>query len=369
MSVSADPDDALALRIRKFVDDQYLVIVVVLLLLSVGGMWVSYTAYLDPGTQTETRTASEWRRTATFDHGSTVTTDNPVYDTGQRLRNQQAYFPFVSPDLTGEYRFQYVASDSGDVDMDVNIRLILRGRSDGTVLWQRSRQLRRAEVAGVEPGGGTSAQFRFDMNRTRLQLERIDDVFGQIPGDPVVVVQAQTRLTGRINGRVVNREFVDELRLTRSGDAFVVTDPGEVTNTTQRTTTVSVPREYSPLWRLGGPLAATFGLGAAVGLVAARRRSDLALSTDELDRLIHRAYAEWISEGSLSQDMVSDAPDVVRVASLTDLVDIAADTNERVVYDPGKGQYVVFRYDRTYVCERPLSTESAEPTDDQPDRE
>ena len=369
MSRSPDADDALELRVREAVDEQYVVILVVLLLLSVGGLWASYTAYADPGTQPETRTTSEWRRTATFDHGSTVTADNPVYDTGQRLRNQQAYFPLVSPDLDGEYRFGYAASGSGDVDVDIDLRLILRGRSDGTTLWQRSRQLQRTGATGVAPGDGATAEFDFDMNRTRLRLERIDGAFGQVPGEPVVVVQAQTRVTGRINGQVVNREFVDELRLTRDGDAFVVSDPGEITNATRRTTTVLVPREYSPLRRVGGPLGVVLGVGAALGLVAARRQGEIRLSADERARLTHQEYAEWISEGSIPDRADSDDPNVVPMASLPDLVDVAADTNERVLYDPDREQYAVFGHDRTYVCGRPHAAEPVPETDERADGE
>jgi hypothetical protein len=358
MSGSSESDDVLQLRIRQVLDEQYVVIIAVLLLLSVGGMWASYTAYIDPGTQTETRTASEWRRTATFDHSSTVTGENPVYETGQQLQNQRAYFPLISPGLRGEYRFEYVASNSGDVNIEIDIQLILRGQSDGTTLWQRSRQLQQTTVSEVEPGDGVSSEFRFDMNQTRLQIERIDDAFGQIPGDPVVAVRARTRMTGQVNGQVINREFVDELRLTRDGDAFAVSDPGDITNTSRRTTTVSVPREYSPLRRLGGPLVLVLSLGTTIGLVVARRQNELELSTDERAQLTHQEYAEWISEGSISDRIESDDPDVLSMASLGDLVDIAADTNRRVVYDPDQKQYAVFGHDRTYVCGRRKRAES-----------
>lgn len=353
MSGSSESDDAFWLRIVRTINEQYVVIIAVLLLFSVGGMWASYTAYADPGTQTETRTVSEWRSTATFDHSSTVTVNNPVYETGQQLRNQQVYFPRVSPNLRGEYRFGYAASDSGDVNIGINIQLILRGEDDGTTLWQRSRQLQQTTVSGIGPGESASSEFRFDMNQTRLRLERIESTFGQIPGEPVVAVQTQTRMTGRINEQIVNREFVNELRLVRDGDAFVVRDPGEITNTSERTTTVSVPREYSPLRRIGGPLALVLSLGTIIGLVVARRQGELELSVDERAELTHQEYAEWISEGSIPDRIELDNPDVILAASLGDLVDIAADTNRRVVYDPDQRQYAVFGRNRTYVCARP----------------
>jgi len=357
----ADPSDsALSLRVRDTVDKQYLVIVVILLLVGVTGLWASYTVYIDPGTQTETRTVSEWRRTATFDHGATVTAENPVYDTGQRLRNQQAYFPQVSPVLTGEYQFGYAASDSGSADVDVTLRLILRGQRDGTVFWQRSRDVGGTTTAGVTPGNGIDSEFEFDMNRTRSQLERIDETFGQTPGEPVVLVQARTRVTGEINGRVVNREFVDELRFTPDGDAFVVRGPGEPTNTSRQTRTVQVPRERSPALGIGGLIAMVLGIGGVIGLIVARRDLRIRLTRAERDRLTRLAYAEWISRGSLSNPLDPDSEGVTEVSSLVDLVDVAADTDGRVLYDPDREQYAVFKGDHTYICEPPLERGSTD---------
>lgn len=347
-------DDELLLRVRDTIDTQYVFIIGLLVLLMTAGLWVSYTTHVSPETQTETEVVSQWSRTATFDHGATVTGENPVYDTGQRLQNQRAYFPLISPVLSGEYQFRYAASGNGNIDVDVRLQSTVQGRSDGTVFWQRTRDVGSVTAADVEPGGTATTEFEFDMNQTRVQLERVEETFGETPGDPVVIVQAQTRMTGQVNGQPVNREFTDELRLVPDGDAFVVNDPGEVTNTSRQTRAITTTREYSSARRLGGPVAFLLGAAGLGGLVVARRRGQIALSPAERDQLVHLEYSEWISVGSLPRQPEISDPTVIEVSSLVDLVNVAADAGERVVYDPTQERYAVFNGGQAYVCEPPL---------------
>lgn len=347
-------DDETILRIRDTVDTQYVLIITVLILLMTGGLWVSYTTHVSPETQTETEVVSQWSRTATFDHGATVTGQNPVYDTGQSLQNQQAYFPLISPVLSGEYQFQYAASSDSNVDVDITLQSTVQSRNDDIVFWQQTDQIGSVTAVDIDPGGTTSTAFEFNMNQTRVQIERVEETFGEIPGDPVVVVQAQTRMTGRINGQPVNREFTDELRLIPDGDTFVVNDPGEVTNTSSQTQAFTMTREYPPLRSLGGPvvfLLSTAGLG--IGIFA-RRRGVITLSATERDQLVRSEYSEWISAGSLSDQLDLQDPNVVEMKTLVGLVNVAADTGERVVYDQEQERYAVLHGNRVFVCEPPL---------------
>jgi len=355
MTDAADESDGeLLLRIRDTIDTQYVLVVGLLVLLVTAGLWVSFTTHVSPETQTETETLSQWSRAATFDHGATVTGQNPVYDTGQRLQNQQAYFPLISPVLSGEYRFRYAASGDGDIDIEVRLQSTVQGRGDGTTFWQRTRDIGGFSASNVDPGETATAEFEFNMNQTRTQLERVEETFGQTPGDPVVIVRAQTRMTGQVNGQSVNREFTDELRLLPDGDTFIMNDPGELTNTSSQTQSFTTTREYSPIRGLGGPVVFLLSVACLAGLVVARRRGQISLSAMERDRLVQSEYSEWISVGSLSEQPDLSDPSVVEMSSLVDLVNVAADAGERVVYDPDRDRYAVFSSDQVYICEPPL---------------
>jgi hypothetical protein len=98
---------------------------------------------------------------------------------------------------------------------------------------------------------------------------------------------------------------------------------------------VSVPveRSYGPLWRLGGPLAIIGGLGGAAALVLADRRGELEVDEATRDRLATRQarqeYDDWITTAWVPESAI-DGP-VVEVESLEGLVDVAIDTDERVL--------------------------------------
>ena len=349
------------LRIRQAVAKNYSIILIGLTVVAGIGGWAGYTAYLDPGVETEERTVSSWSRTATFSHGAEVTRPNPVYSTGRRLTNQQAYFPQISPVLEGEYQISYTASSGGSVDIVTETRLVIRGGEDGIDFWQSTQILESSQSADMKPGRVVISRYRFDMSQVQARLDRVSDTLGQTPGRIEVVVQAETRLTGQINGRPVDRRFVDNLRLIPDGDGFRVSDPGQLRNSSTQTQTVQREREYSLLWKGGAPLLIIVGFGGTGGLVYWRREGNLALTAEERERLTRNEYNEWVSHGTLPESFDLD-DETVELDSLGDLVDIAADTNDRVLFDSEHDCYAVLdgRYNYVYWPASEANTEATE---------
>jgi hypothetical protein len=328
------------LRARRVVSENYTVFVVLLLVVGGLGVWAGYTAVLAPGTVTEERTVSTWSRSAEFTHGAEVTRPNPVYTEGVRLEGRQAYFPSVSPFLNGEYRIEHAASNASSLEADVDLQLVVRGSEDGTTFWQTVTELNRTGLS-LPADRTRTVRYRFNMSRVQERLERVEDVFGDVPGEPEVLVRAETRLTGEVNGRLVDRRYVDELRLVPDGDSFRVENAGEWTDSYSETATVRVERGYSPLWQAGSLLAVVAGLGGAGGLALLRRRDALALSPAEEEWLVRERYEEWVSRGELPGAFDTADEAAVEMESLAALVDVAADTGQRVLYSPDRGWYVV----------------------------
>jgi hypothetical protein len=350
------PDEPIELvRLRRVVSDHYVTLVLVFLLVGSVGAWAGYAPHVDPGTRTEERTVATWSRSGGFTHGATVTRTNPIYETGTELRDRRAYFDRIAPFLAGRYSFRYAASGGGDVTVDVVLRLRVRSRGEGTVFWGSTRELNTARTPGTAPDRTVAVDYEFNMSRARARIDRAAETIGNSPGDPEVLVEAETRMTGDVNGRPIDRTFVDQLRLVPDRDAFVVRSESEFTNSTARTESVAVPRTYSPIRRLGGPLVALVGFGGAVGLAVARRRELFALSQRDRDRLVRDEYDEWLSEGSLPPSLTADAEGVIELSALVDLVDVAVDTDGRVLYDPSRDLYAVPGESYTYICRPPLT--------------
>jgi hypothetical protein len=337
------------LRYRQLIAENYAVILAVLLIIGSAGAWMGYTAFLSPSTVSEEQTVSTWSKTSEFTHGAEVTKRNPVYDVGTRLRDRQAYFPLIAPFLGGEYEFGYAASANATVDAETTLDLIIRSKDGEKTYWRSAERLSASNDSDLQAGETLRTSYRFNLNRSRTTLERIDETFGETIGDPEVVVRANTRVTGTMNGRPVDRTFTSSVVLTPDGDAFVVDDPGRVRDSFSQTRTVTSEREYSLLWQLSASALLFVGFGGALAFAWLRRIDWFALTPQEQNLLTRDRYEEWISHADLPTSL--DYPDskTVSVRSLMDLVDVAADSNNRVLYDPEQRRYAVLDDQRCYV--------------------
>lgn len=343
------------LRARRVVADNYAIVLAICLVLTTAGAGAMYTVFVDPGTQTEERTVATWTRTATFTHGGEVTDSNPVYATGTELSNRPVYYPPLTPLLGGTYRTSYAASSDADVDVTTELSLVVRGVSEGSVLWQSVEPIGSARVEDASSGRTLEVAYDFNLSSEQARVEQIDSVLGNTPEDPEVTVRAETQVSGEVNGRSVDRQFVDRLRFVPDGDSFRVDDPGEISNQSIQTRSVTVEREYSPLWRAGSVALFVIGVVGAAGLTYARRTSWLALSAMEHDRLVEQEHAAWISYGTLPATFDPRDEQIVQVASLRGLIDLAADNDTRVIFDDETACYVVLDTARTYMYRRSAS--------------
>jgi len=334
------------LRYRRLVAENYGVLLAAFVLIGLVGGWMGYTAFVAPGTVTEERTVASWSTTAELTHGGEVTRPNPIYDRGTRLEDRRAYFPRITPFLDGAHRFTYTASDNASVTAVTTIDLIVRSTDGETTYWQSSRNVGINESSGLGEATTLRTEYRFNLSRASGTIERTDDSFGETLGEPEVVVRAETRVSGEVNGEPVLRTFSRSVVFTPEGDAFVVSESGDGSETVEQTRTVERPREYPLLWRAAVPILLFVGFGGAIGLGFLRERGELDLSTADRERLTRDRFDEWLSYADLPPDPDADA---VRVHSLPDLVDLAIDTDNRVLFDPSRGRYVVVDGDSRYV--------------------
>ena len=370
-SNSQEEESVSIIRVRHALAENAAVVIILFLTVTAVGGYLTYTTHIEPGVAEEQRTVSTWSRTATFAHGATVTGENPVYDVGRRLTEQRAYFPRIQRVVSGEYDVSYDASSGGSTEVQTELQLLVQGRSDQTVLWGSSSALSETTVTDVTTGTTTTVEYQFNINQTRLQIEQVEETFGDVPGEPVVIVRANTQITGEVNDRVIDEQYTDELQFIPEGDAFRVRDPGELTNSTTRTQTVQVQREYSTLRRIGGPALTGSGVIFALSFGFARYRRLIAPTDDELDAVSRDVYDEWLSHGTLPDSIDPDGSDIVELQTLVDLVDVAADTGGRVLYDPTQDCYTTPGQQYNYVCWPPIhaynnTTTDEETADDNP---
>jgi len=347
-------------RLRVALAEHYTVALVAVLLVGAVGGSLVYTTHVDPGTTTETRQVSSWTSESEFGHRATVVNGSAAFETGTVLRNRTVYFRGATPRLNGSFRYGYTATDGGDLAVNATTMLVLRSvgtRANGneTVYWTVRRPLGQRAVESVGPGERVSVPFSVNVSAAQTEARRIDERLGGTPGEIELAVVARLDVTGTRNGQPVDTAGQHRLSIQPQQGVYRVRDPGPTQTSGEQTETVSVPVEYGPLRRLGGPLLLLASLAGLVGLVGGRRSGWLRLDDDERERLAYRRtraeFDEWISTGRVRRALRDGQ--AIELDSLSGLVDVAIDTDSRVIEDREAGHCLVRDGDQWYRFEMP----------------
>lgn len=331
--------------------------VVALLVVAGGGAWVAYGAHVDPGTHLEQRTVSDWERQAYFDYRGVVGVENSVYPVGTELAGQEHYLRSVVDELAGELVFG-IRGGEGSLTVATETDLVYRAvDADGeTEYWRTTDPLARDTYA-VAPDVPATVPFRLSVPAFVERLESIREEMGQLPArtDAGAQVVVRTHATGTVDGDPVNErgEFVLGLAVERG--VLTVTDPRLDTERYRTTGAVVVPDEYGPLETTVAPAAAGVSVLAVLVLGGLRWRGAFVVTGAERERMAfdaaRRRHDDWITTGTMSGAALR-APRV-RVSSLTGLVDLAIDTDARVIEDETRDQFFVREEGLVFVYDPP----------------
>jgi len=352
------------LRLRVVFSEQFTVVVVVLLVTAAAGGWMTYTAYAAPDTTAGQQESASWEMTGSFDHGATVVRDSTVFSAGTTLTDRPVYFTQLSPELNGTFTTGYDASNRGHLNQTVSLSLVMREvdeRGQGeeaTVHWETSEQLNTATVDSVRPGESVTVPFVRNMSAVEADRNRIQNELGGSAGETEVFIRAVVDSSGTVDGNAVDETTRYTLPVTFGDSTYSV---GEAEPTVEQygpAQPATVDETSGSMGSVGGPLLLVVSLGLLIGFVAIGRPERLsererARLSDERDR---ETFDEWISTIKLP----ADAFELPRAeaASLGELVDLAIDTDNRVIEDPDDGRYYV-RHDGYLYHYRPDSETTA----------
>ena len=349
------------LRARSFVSSWIYVLAVGLAVAAVVGGAVAYTAYAAPGTTTERTERTLWSIDGEFEHGADVVRENPVFDVGTRLSDRSTYFLAASPVLDGSYALTY--SGGGTVSVTADADLVVRSvGEDGTVYWSDRTRL-NGTSGDLSTGDAAAVGFSVNASRVAARLSEIQSSLGQTPGESEVFVTVDAAAEGAAESAALS--VTHRLPISVEGDTFTVGPEQTEGRTVTTTETETTPREYGPLWSLGGPLLILLGAGGGAAMALGQWRDAFALSEQErayLSFTDDRAeFDEWIVSVRLPSS-VHDRPQA-EAESLADLVDFAIDADAGVVEDPDTGHFYVVT-DAVLATYEPPSRPAANGSDD-----
>lgn len=361
-----------ALRLRALLDEQFVVLILVLTLLTVTGGWLVYSTHVDPGEERVERRAPSWSVQSGFDHHAVVTRANPLYSVGSNLSNRSVYFATVSPRFEGAYRFSYRARESGELNSRVTLAVVKRGlvtepnSENTTVVWQRTRTIGSVDGTTLRPDD--SIRVPFSTNATALgnEVTTIEERLGKPSDRTQLYLRATVTVSGSVNGREVDRKTTHRLSLRFDEGTYRVSNAGPNVESFERTVTVTRERSFGPLREFVSPILFFVGCGGLGVLVVAKRRRSLPLTEQEHARLEYlddrRQFDDWISEIRLPEEAF-DLPEA-EASSLGSLVDFAIDTDNGVVESPDDAVFYVVHDGYLYTYRPPVLDEADEVEDE-----
>lgn len=340
----ADKQSMWSIRVRKHLDNWLLVVVVLLLVVGLLSGWVVYETHLNPGTVTEEETIATWSEEMHLTHQAEVRQPNPVFGQNQTLENHPHYFTSVSPELGGTYTYQYGAS--GDSELDVQLSTVLQIRSvgeDGEPYWQRTEPLNQTQVDELSPEEPAAVSFEVNVSEKLEEVERIESQLDTRVGSPEIAVVVETHVTGVVNGDQISHVYEDTIAVEPANGLYRVDAGSGIQESHEQTRVIESEATYGPL-RSYGPLGLIlFALTGLITCLSLRYVGSLAPSDQELAALKQyqqrSEFDEWISRGRIPAETLTGPG--VELDSLTDLVDVAIDTNNRVIEDSRTGAFIV----------------------------
>jgi hypothetical protein len=333
--------------------DAFGTIVVVLVILTLLGGWFTYTTHVTSATHPEERIVAAWESNGAFNHSAIVTNGSEAFPAGTVLANQSVYFTSIAPVLNGTFTYTYDAA-TGNIAANTTLTLVLHSVEETsgrniTEYWRITRTLDTQQTDSLVPGEPQRVTFSIDMNATQQRADQIEEEIGGSPGTVETLVVARTTTNGTIENTSVSGVRRYELPIEFSEGRYNVRDPGDLSNQNEVTRQVDVATTHGPLRSTGSLFLFLFPLWALIGLSTARWQGVLDINENERAQLETQAaseeFDEWITVARLP-DTVLDVPHI-EVDSLEGLVDVAIDTNQRVIDDPDRDGYFVLG---NHVC-------------------
>ncbi len=331
------------IRAKKLVSGWFIAIVIVLVLTGGVAAVGTYHTQTNPPIEQQEVVVAAWSEETTLGHQARVTQPNPVFEQGQTLLNRPVYFSQVSPILEARHGYSYAASDGGNLTVETSVIVRLRSvDSEGNVYWQRSDVVDHARVEGLAPGETATTRTALDVGDVVDELERTEASLGSTLGTTEIRVVFETSVGGTVNGDTVRTNHVESILVEPGRGSFSVEADEGVQQLHERTEVFESEGVHGPL-RMYGPVGVLLlSMVGMVGLFRLNQTGRLTPTAEELSLLEHseRDGAEdWISTVSVPEEALATV--AIPVESFRDLVDIAIDTNERVLEDENRDGFYV----------------------------
>lgn len=313
-------------RLKLFVTQQARPLVV---LFAVAGLFCLVGAgyvFVTPTTQTVSEEVNVQTVESAVGTSAVVTGNSTLYERGETLENRSAYFVPVTPNLS----FHVDTAVPPDQDVTVTQRLtmnVVGVRGDDP--FYQSEQVLIDEQRSVSDGRVVATRsvnvsaMREDIRTKRAETDGV----------------GRFRVTLALNVTYQTDSYEGTLSTSApfviSGQAYYLDGAVTADETHSETVQRDVQRPSDPA-EYGGLAVAGLVLFGLCGAII--RIEDVSDPEELRTQISHSRHDEWISRGEFPTESEKQ---YISILTLADLVDVAIDTNRRVIYDPDIEVYAV----------------------------
>lgn len=307
---------------------------VVCLLIALGGGFLAFQAYtadVPTDTVTEEVDVEEFE----FTSHTEATVDGPnitLYEPGERLVDLPVYFHSESPtmDLVLEL------TGPEDAQFDIRVTAEIEATRDDRTFY--SNEYLQYSGQHRTDNGSETVEAEINIPTIRAEFSRISERISGVGSLTRTVEVTMEYESSRYDGTLSDSV---SLSIVQRG-YWLGDDPADdARHSGTVTDEIELERDLTPV-ALYGVLALVFLLVGGVSIGYSLRDIDVSALETEIAR---SEFEEWISTGEIP---TRAGKQYVKVDSLEDVVDIAIDSNKRVIHDPDLGAYGVIDSDLVY---------------------
>lgn len=345
-----------SVRIRALLEDRFVELVILLLILAAVSGWWAYQVHMVPEFEQEEVIIEQWDEGTEIEHSAEIQRDTLVWDAGDIVENRPIYYFNLTEELDGEYRYRYTA-DSGSVDVTTDVTLIIRAINDEEVFWEIADPLAEGEDTDLAPGENHNVTFTTDMRYIIETIDQVERDLGAAEGLLDPRVEIRTTVEGEVEGDTIDAEHQSVKSLVVTPDTFRVNELDTYQDSHEEVEFRDVPVDPGLFEQIGSLLVFNVLILLLIALLAGQYTGRFAISEDERELLQleseREEFDEWITTGRFPADRDYEA--IIQVDELVGLVDVAIDTNNRVIEDNELGVSAVLDNDYVYVYVHPDS--------------
>ena len=346
-----------SIRVRALLDAWLpLVVLVFVVLAALSGVWVQQV-YLDQDVEQQQRTVTQWSESTSYEHSAVIVNESVAFNENASVSNRPVYYTNLINEINVTYRYGYTTTGAeGSVRADTETFIRYRGVEGEAVLWSFEQDLANETTEGIEPGGNQTVEVAVNVNSVLNNISEVEAQLGAAGTTEISVVSVST-VEGEIGGQSINNTYESTMPVAVNPETFRVLEIQTVDEQNEVTEDVDVVSEPSLRERIGSALALLLSIAGVAGLVGARYAGVIELTDDETQLLEtyqqEQEFDEWITPGTFPSEQDYEA--TILVDDLEGLVDVAIDTNKRVIKDEQLGVSTVLDGEYAYVYVRPDS--------------